>query len=380
MPARAAAARPDRGPRTRRRASSPRTPQGDEIGSQDLGRGHAARPRRCDRPTWSTSCASIGEGSQLVAVGHRVVHGGARLRAARCGSTPRGDRGARQADPAGAAAPAAQPDADRDRCPSCAPTCRRWPASTPRSIARSPRWRRRSRCRSESPTRACGATASTACRTSTSPACCRRLDPQGGGRPHASSRTWATAAACARWSAGRSVASTMGFTAVDGLPMGTRCGSLDPGVILYLMDELGMDARADRGPDLQAVRAARRVGPVERHARRCSPATSRAPGSRSICTATASGASWARSRPRRGRPDALVFTAGIGEHAPPIRERVCRDAAWLGVDARRRGQPGGRAPHQHGRQRDRGLGDPDQRGADDRPPHAAGAQSAAQRT
>src|SRR4029453_11969181 len=42
----------------------------------------------------------------------------------------------------------------------------------------------------------------------------------------------------------KSVASTMGFTAADGLPMGTRCGSLDPGVILYLMDELKMDARA----------------------------------------------------------------------------------------------------------------------------------------
>src|SRR6185436_19642422 len=43
---------------------------------------------------------------------------------------------------------------------------------------------------------------------------------------------------------GRSIASTMGFTAADGLPMGTRSGSLDPGVILYLMDELEMDARA----------------------------------------------------------------------------------------------------------------------------------------
>ena len=44
--------------------------------------------------------------------------------------------------------------------------------------------------------------------------------------------------------AGRSIASTMGFTALDGLPMGTRCGALDPGVILYLMDQRGMDARA----------------------------------------------------------------------------------------------------------------------------------------
>src|SRR4029077_19373977 len=42
----------------------------------------------------------------------------------------------------------------------------------------------------------------------------------------------------------RSVASTMGFTAVDGLPMGTRCGAVDPGVLLYLMDQRGMGARA----------------------------------------------------------------------------------------------------------------------------------------
>ncbi len=41
---------------------------------------------------------------------------------------------------------------------------------------------------------------------------------------------------------GKSVATTMGFTAVDGLPMGTRSGSLDPGVVLYLLDVLGMDA------------------------------------------------------------------------------------------------------------------------------------------
>src|SRR5205085_3943025 len=43
---------------------------------------------------------------------------------------------------------------------------------------------------------------------------------------------------------GRSVASTMAFTALDGLPMGTRCGALDPGVLLYLMNQHGMDARA----------------------------------------------------------------------------------------------------------------------------------------
>ncbi|MGF6919124.1 acetate kinase [Paraburkholderia sp. 40] len=44
--------------------------------------------------------------------------------------------------------------------------------------------------------------------------------------------------------AGASVASSMGFTALDGLPMGIRCGNLDPGVVLYLMEEQGMDVRA----------------------------------------------------------------------------------------------------------------------------------------
>ncbi len=131
--------------------------------------------------------------------------------------------------------------------------------------------------------------------------------------------------------AGRSVASTMGFTAVDGLPMGTRCGNLDPGVILYLMDELKMDARgierliykesgllgvsgissdmrellesdeprAALAVDLFVYRIRREIG--------------------SLAAAL-------------GGLDALVFTGGIGEHAAPIRERVCRDAAWLGLE------------------------------------------------
>jgi acetate kinase len=142
--------------------------------------------------------------------------------------------------------------------------------------------------------------------------------------------------------AGRSMASTMGFTAVDGLPMGTRCGSLDPGVILYLMDELKMDTRAvekliyqqsgllgvsgissdmrtllaDEEPaakaavDLFAYRIKRELGSL---------------------TAALDGL------------DAIVFTAGIGENSAVLRERVCRDAAWLGVeldsDANRRGGP-----------------------------------------
>jgi acetate kinase len=132
-------------------------------------------------------------------------------------------------------------------------------------------------------------------------------------------------------SAGRSVASTMGFTAADGLPMGTRCGNLDPGVILYLMDELGMDARA-----------------VERLIYQQSGLLGVSGISSDMRTLEASGEPGAKAAIdlfiyRIGREmgslaaalgglDAVVFTAGIGENSSGLRERVCRDAAWLGVE------------------------------------------------
>ena len=129
---------------------------------------------------------------------------------------------------------------------------------------------------------------------------------------------------------GRSVASTMGFTAVDGLPMGTRCGSLDPGVVLYLLDELKMDARAIEellykqsgllgvsglSSDMRTLLASE-----EPRARLAIELFTYRIGRElgSLAAAT------------QGL-DALVFTAGIGEHAAAIRERVCRAAAWLGV-------------------------------------------------
>ena len=131
--------------------------------------------------------------------------------------------------------------------------------------------------------------------------------------------------------AGRSVASTMGFTAVDGLPMGTRTGSLDPGVILYLMDQRGMDARA-----------------IEKLIYNQSGLLGVSGISSDMRTLLASEDPQARLavdlylyRIRRelgslaaalGGVDAIVFTAGIGENAAQIRERVCRDAAWLGLD------------------------------------------------
>jgi acetate kinase len=130
---------------------------------------------------------------------------------------------------------------------------------------------------------------------------------------------------------GRSMASTMGFTAVDGLPMGTRCGNLDPGVILYLMDELKMDARAIEDLiykrsgllGVSGISSDMRVllGSEDPHARFAVELFIYRIG-RELGSLAAS---------LQGL-DALVFTAGIGEHAPLVRERVCRQAAWLGVE------------------------------------------------
>jgi len=130
---------------------------------------------------------------------------------------------------------------------------------------------------------------------------------------------------------GRSIASTMGFAAVDGLPMGTRSGSLDPGVILYLMDQRKMDARA-----------------IERLIYSESGLLGVSGLSSDMRVLLASDQPRARLavdlfvyRIRRelgsltaalGGLDAIVFTAGIGEHAAGLRARVCRDAEWIGVE------------------------------------------------
>jgi len=140
----------------------------------------------------------------------------------------------------------------------------------------------------------------------------------------------------------RSVDSTMGFTALDGLPMGTRCGALDPGVVLHLIRTCGMDADAIErmlyhecglkgvsgiSNDMRTLLAS--GDPRAHHAidlfvwRIC----------RELGALAAA----------QGGLDGLVFTAGIGERSPEIRERVCKNAAWLGIEldehANRRGGP-----------------------------------------
>ena len=131
--------------------------------------------------------------------------------------------------------------------------------------------------------------------------------------------------------AGRSVGSTMGFTALDGLPMGTRCGQLDPGVLLYLMSEEGMSA------DLISDLLYKRSGLLGLSGL-----------SNDMRTLEAAGAEAAeeaidyfvfRIRRELGALtavlcglDALVFCGGIGEHSAQVRSRVCDGLQWLGLE------------------------------------------------
>lgn len=129
---------------------------------------------------------------------------------------------------------------------------------------------------------------------------------------------------------GRSVASSMGFTALDGLPMGTRCGNLDPGVVLYLLQQRGMSAAAVEkllyqqsgllgvsglSGDMRTLLASDRPEAAEAVAL-FAYRIARELGSLAAAL---------------GGLDGLVFTAGIGERAAPLRAEVLRQSAWLGL-------------------------------------------------
>src|SRR5208283_3934925 len=131
--------------------------------------------------------------------------------------------------------------------------------------------------------------------------------------------------------AGKSVASTMGFTAVEGLPMGTRSGSLDPGVILYLLDEMKMDARAIERL-LYKQSGLLGVSGISSDMRSLEASSDPSAKLAIDLFVYRIGRELGSLAASLGGVDALVFTAGIGEHAAPIRDRVCRDAAWLGVE------------------------------------------------
>jgi acetate kinase len=131
--------------------------------------------------------------------------------------------------------------------------------------------------------------------------------------------------------AARSMASTMGFTAADGLPMGTRCGSLDPGVVLYLIDELQMTPRAIERLIYQES-GLLGVSGISSDMRTLQESTAPAAKSAIDLFIYRIGRELGSLTAALGGLDAIVFTAGIGEHSTSLRERVCRDASWLGVE------------------------------------------------
>jgi acetate kinase len=131
--------------------------------------------------------------------------------------------------------------------------------------------------------------------------------------------------------AGRSVATTMGFTALDGLPMGTRCGAIDPGIVLHLMQQKGLSADA--------------VSDLLYHRSGMLGVSGESSDFRELLASTNPRAKFAvdlfcRSVARHmaslaaalGGLDAIVFTAGVGENAASVRAQICRACLWLGVD------------------------------------------------
>jgi acetate kinase len=122
----------------------------------------------------------------------------------------------------------------------------------------------------------------------------------------------------------------MGFTAVDGLPMGTRTGALDPGVILYLLQHEGMDAEAIEQLIYQRS-GLLGVSSISSDMRIL--LASNAPSAKEAVDLFVYriGRELGSLAAALGGLDTLVFTAGIGEHAAEVRARVCRDAHWLGI-------------------------------------------------
>lgn len=129
----------------------------------------------------------------------------------------------------------------------------------------------------------------------------------------------------------KSVATTMGFTALDGLPMSRRCGNIDPGVILYLMQEKGM-AAAEVNDLLYRESGLFGVSGISDDMR-ILLASDRLSAKEAVALFVYRiGRELGSLASALGGIDALVFTAGIGEHAAEVRRRVCEDAAWLGVE------------------------------------------------
>jgi acetate kinase len=133
---------------------------------------------------------------------------------------------------------------------------------------------------------------------------------------------------------GRSIDTTMGFSPLEGVPMTTRSGSIDPGALLYLLreqrlsaeeldrqleDESGLGGLSGTSGDVREVLAAEAAGDAA------------AALALEVYVHRIAGAAATMAVPLRGL-DALVFTAGVGERSPAIRERVCARLGFLGIE------------------------------------------------
>jgi acetate kinase len=131
--------------------------------------------------------------------------------------------------------------------------------------------------------------------------------------------------------AGKSIDCTLGFTALDGLPMGTRPGQLDPGIVLYLMSEKGMSAK-DIERFLYNECGLKGLSGISNDVRDLleskEPRAKRALDHFVYRIALSAG----MLASAMGGIDGLVFTAGIGENAPKIREAVAKRLGWLGLE------------------------------------------------
>jgi len=130
---------------------------------------------------------------------------------------------------------------------------------------------------------------------------------------------------------GRSIATTMGFSTIDGIPMGTRSGAIDPGALVYVArdEHLSIEQLADLLYDRSGLLGISEAAP-EMHRL----LTSDAPGAREaidfFCYRI--NRELGSLAAALGGLDALVFTGGIGENAAPVRDTVCRHAGWLGIE------------------------------------------------
>jgi acetate kinase len=129
---------------------------------------------------------------------------------------------------------------------------------------------------------------------------------------------------------GRSVESTMGFTALDGLPMGTRCGQIDPGAVLYLIEEKGLSPASVRNLLYHGC-GLKGLSGLSNDMRELEMSDDPRAGFAIDYFVHRVGLFAGALAAALGGLDAFVFTAGIGENSPQIRSRIAEKLSWLGV-------------------------------------------------